>query len=103
MKFVENNRETFKDSEIEIFSDSAIVNYQINHHKFISSNLKKYYDAAIRYRARNPYKVSWIPGHENIAITGLFDMPPVAADIRIEFDEKKLRKETLKNDKHTDL
>lgn len=97
LKFMENNREAFKDLEIEAFSDSAIVNYQINHHKFISSDLKKYYDTAIRYRARIRYKVSWIPRQENIAITGLFDMPPVTADIRIEFDAEKLKRDTHTN------
>ena len=101
LKFIEENREAFKDLELELFSDSAIVNYQINHHKSISSDLKKYYDAAIRYRAKIQYKVSWIPRHENVAITGLFEMPPVAADIRIKFDEKKLGREELKSDEHT--
>ncbi len=103
LKFMENNRETFGDLEIEIFSDSAIVNYQINHHKFISSELKKYYYDAIRYRAKIGYKVSWIPRHENIAITGRFDMPPVEVDIRIKFDEKKHRRQIPESDKHTDL
>jgi len=103
LKFIEENREAFKDLEIEVFSDSAIVNYQINHHKSISSDLKKYYDAAIRYRAKIQYKVSWIPRHENVAITGLFDMPPVVADIRIEFDEKKLKREKPESDRRTDL
>ncbi len=103
LKFIEENREAFKDLEIEAFSDSAIVNYQINHHKSISSDLKKYYNAAIRYRAKIQYKVSWIPRQENVSITGLFDMPPVAADIRIEFDEKKLKREKAESDRHTDL
>ena len=103
LKFIEENREAFKDLEIDVFSDSAIVNYQINHHKFISSDLKKYYDAAIRYKARIRYKMSWIPRHENVAITGLFEMPPVAADIRIEYDEKKLKREKPEGDRHTDL
>lgn len=103
LKFIEENREAFKDLEIDVFSDSAIVNYQINHHKFISSDLKKYYDAAIRYKARIQYKMSWIPRHENVAIAGLFEMPPVATDIRIEFDEKKLKREKPEGDRHTDL
>ncbi len=103
LKFVEENRDTFRDLEIDVFSDSAIVNYQINNHKFISSDLKKYYDAAIRYRARIRYKISWIPGHENVAITGLYDMPPIAADIKIKFDEKKLRGEKPDSDKHTGI
>lgn len=103
LKFMEENRDAFEELEIEIFSDSAIINYQINHHKFISRDLKKYYDAAIRYRAKIRFKVSWIPIHENVAITGLFDMPPMAADIRIKFDEKKLKREIPEGDKHIDL
>ncbi len=103
LKFAKKNREAFKDQELEIFSDSAIVNYHINHHKFISSELRKYYDSAISYRAKIQYKISWMPRHEIIAITSLFDMPPVASDIRIEFDEKKLGKEKPEGGRHADL
>jgi hypothetical protein len=103
LKFIDENRDAFENLEIEILSDSAIVNYQINHHKSISSDLKKYYNAAIRYRARIRYRISWIPRHENIAITGLFDMPPVAADIQIRFNEEKYRKQMPEGGRHTDL
>jgi hypothetical protein len=103
LKFIGENREAFKDLEIEAFSDSAIVNYQINHHKFISRDLKEYYNAAIRYRTRIPYKVSWIPRQENVAITGLFDMPPLAEDIRIDFDKKKLDGKKPEGDRHTGI
>jgi hypothetical protein len=103
LKFIEENREAFKDTEIEAFSDSAIVNYQINHHRFISPDLRKYYNAAIRYRTRIKYKVSWIPRHENVSFAGLFDMPPVAADIRIDFDKKNLDGNRLEGDRDSDI
>lgn len=103
LKFIDENGEAFKGLDIEAFSDSAIVNYQINHHKSISRDLRKYYNAAIRYRTRIKYKVSWIPRHENVSIAGLFDMPPLAADIRIDFDKKNLDGEKPKGDRHTGI
>ena len=50
LKFIELNKESFKDLEFEILSDSALVIYQISHRKFISRDLAPFYSAAIEYK-----------------------------------------------------
>jgi hypothetical protein len=89
LRFIETNRKEFKGIDFEVLSDSALVVYQIANKKFISKDLLPFYHAAIEFKRKISYKVSWVPREENAAVTGLSDVPPLACDINLEFDLNK--------------
>jgi len=83
LKFINTNKKHLKEFDFQILSDSSLVIYQIAHKKFISPDLLPYYNAAIDYKRKVSYKVSWVPREENIAITGLIDTPPLEPEIAL--------------------
>ncbi|MEE9553754.1 MAG: hypothetical protein V3W18_05600 [candidate division Zixibacteria bacterium] len=89
LRFVNNNMKSFRGFEFEIFSDAAVVVYQLNHHKSLSRGLREPYNAVIGYKSKIPFKTSWIPRHENQAISGLLESPPFNPDIEIKFEDKR--------------
>jgi hypothetical protein len=86
LKFIDTNKKELKGIDFEVLSDSALVIYQIANKKFISRDLLPFYNAAIDYKRKVSYKVSWVPREENVAITGLSDVPPLAPDINLRLD-----------------
>lgn len=92
LNFIENNKKNFRGFEIEIYSDAAVVVYQLLHHKCISAGLKKYYDAAMACRSKISFSINWVPSKENPSRSGILETPPLRSDIEIRFDDKKSAK-----------
>jgi hypothetical protein len=86
LKFIDDNQEQLGAYQFEILSDSTLVVYQISHRKFFSSDLAPYYAAAIDYKSKIDYRISWVPRQENIAITGLSETPPLRSDLDLKLD-----------------
>ena len=89
LKFINNNRKSFRGFEFEILSDAAVVVYQLNHHRSLSNSLRKLYNKVIGYKSRIAFRTSWIPRKENQAISGLLESPPLHPDIEIKFEDKR--------------
>lgn len=95
LTFADEYSEIFKDIELEIFTDSVMVNFQINHDRSTSGELKKYRDKALSYRKKIRYKIGWVPSHENRAIGGYEDMITTGRNVDLKIDQSKLiRKES---------
>ena len=86
LKFIESNRKKLDDYQFEILSDSALIVYQISHRKIITAGLTPYYNAAIEYKNKVDYRISWVPREQNIAITGMDAVPPFMADLDLKLD-----------------
>jgi hypothetical protein len=86
LKFIEAHQKQLGQYQFEILSDSALVVYQISHRKFMSAELAPYYTAAINYKSKIDYRISWVPRHENMAIVGLSDTPPLKCDLDLKLD-----------------
>jgi hypothetical protein len=86
LKFINDNQKQLCNYQFEILSDSTLVVYQISHRKFFTSELAPFYAAAIDYKSKINYKISWVPRQENIAITGLCETPPLKSDLDLKLD-----------------
>lgn len=89
LRFLESNLKNFKGLEFEIYSDAAVVVYQILHKRSISRETRQLYESAISIKSRLPYKINWIPSRDNPALSGLLETPPLKSSIDIKFEEKK--------------
>ena len=85
LKFIDLNKKSFKGLEFEILSDSALVIYQISHRRFISRDLAPFYSAAVEYKKKISYRVSWVPREENVALIGMSGDPAIRPDFDIHF------------------
>jgi hypothetical protein len=85
LNFIETNKKYLKEFEFEVMTDSALIVYQISHKKFISRDLAPLYNHAIEYKKRVLFRVNWVPRDENVAITGLVDVPPMKTDVELKF------------------
>jgi hypothetical protein len=86
LKFLESNRKELNEYRFEVLSDSPLIVYQISHRKIITAELTPYYNAAIDYKCRIDYRISWVPREENIAITGMNEIPPFRPDLELKLD-----------------
>ncbi len=86
LRFIESNKPFFQGKSIEILSDSAVVVYQVTHRKFISRDLQAYFTAAINFKNKIPFKISWVPSGENAAISGPAEFPPISTDLNFDFE-----------------
>lgn len=86
LKFLKSNLKNFQGKQFEIFSDSAVVVYQITHKKFVSDDLKTFYRSVLHYQKKIPFELSWIPINENTAITGLAEMAPLSSDSKLDYN-----------------
>ena len=95
LTFISTNKKNFKGISFEILSDSAVVIYQVTHKKFVSRELLSYYQSVLGYQEKIPFRVSWVPSDENIAISGLVDMPSYEndSDLNLEIELKDKYKE----------
>ena len=75
LRFIKDNPAISKRFDIHILSDSSLVVYQIIHKKFISKELEAYYQAVTLHKKRLHFDLNWIPQQENLALTGLSDIP----------------------------
>jgi hypothetical protein len=91
LRFIDLNRKNFLGKHFEILSDSAVVIYQVNQKKLIGKDLLPYFRSVEIYKNKFPFKLSWIPKEDNIAVTGLLDMPPIniEAEFNIIFDKNE--------------
>ncbi len=89
LRFIQNNKRSFKGIVFEILSDAAFVVYQLNHQKSLTKSLREYYSKALGYRSSIAFTLSWIPKKENQAISGLLDSPPFHPDMEIRFEDKR--------------
>jgi hypothetical protein len=98
LRFIDTNIKNFKGVSFEILSDSAVVVYQITNRKFVSEELIPVYRTVIGYHKKFPFKVSWVPADENLAISGLVETPSLSPgaefnlDIEIKSNYKELGK-----------
>jgi hypothetical protein len=90
LMFTEEYPEIFKDLDLELFTDSAVVSFQMNNRREIPGALKEYRDKALSYRQKIKYKIGWVPFHENLAIRGYDDMTTIGPDIDMEIGECRL-------------
>jgi hypothetical protein len=81
LRFIEMNKESLAQFEFEILSDSTLVINQIAHRLLLTSELAPYYRAAIDYKNKVNYRVSWVPHDENVAIAGWGNIPPLNPDL----------------------
>lgn len=88
LRFIEDNKKSFSDHEFEILSDSALVVNQIAHNLLLTKELAPYYNAALYYKKKVNYRVSWVPRDENMAITGLGNIPPFESELAIDLGLK---------------
>lgn len=95
LRFIDANSKNFKGVSFEILSDSAVVVYQITHKKFISGDLIPFSRAVLEYQKKIPFKVSWVPVEENIAISGLVETPSLSpgAELNLDIEIKSNYKE----------
>ena len=86
LKFIDTNKKNFVGKYFEVLSDSAVIIYQINQKKFITKNLRTYYNAVETYKKKFPVKMSWVPKEDNIAIDGVFEVPPLKIEENLKLD-----------------
>jgi len=86
LRFIDANSDNFKGVSFEILSDSAVVVYQITHRKLIPGELVPVYRAVMEYQKKIPFKVSWVPAEENIAISGLVETPSISPSAELNLD-----------------
>ncbi len=103
LKFIESNKKTLAGVQFEILSDSAVVVYQIANKRSISHSLMPFYNTVISYKSKISYRVSWVPYHENIAIVGLPDTPPLKPDFNFNFGNGEMSKLKELGQGHIDL
>jgi len=89
LRFLESNRKSLREFDIEIHSDAAVVVYQLRHQKTVSGGLKRFFNAVNAHKSNMSFKVSWVPSKENPALSGTLETPPLKSDIEIRFDDKK--------------
>ena len=89
LRFIESNKKSLREFELEIHSDAAVVVYQLLHHKSVSQSLMRLYNAAVVYQSKIAFRMSWVPSRDNPALSGLLETPPLKSDIEIRFDDKK--------------
>ena len=94
LSFTDEYPEIFEDLELEIFTDSVMVNFHMNHDRSMSGELKKYRDKAFNYRKKIKYKIGWVPSHENRAIAGYEDMITTGRDVDLKIDRSQLMNKT---------
>jgi len=96
LKFIENNDKIFKGTDIEIHSDAAVIIYQLTKNPVVPKSMIQYYQAVQQYRAKFPFKLSWVPLKDNPACHGLSDLPPLKPTVEIRYDIKDSAKKTVR-------
>lgn len=86
LSFIEANQKSMDVNQFEILTDSVLLVHQISYRKLISPGLEPLYQAAIDYKKKFDYRVSWVPRDENMAIVGLGDSKPYKADIDLTLE-----------------
>jgi len=86
LKFIDLNKKQFDETEFQVLSDSTLVVYQISHRRLITKELTSLYNAALNYKRKVNYRVSWVPRQENIAIIGINQSPPFRSDLELNLD-----------------
>ncbi len=96
LKFIENNDKIFKGTDIEIHSDAAVVIYQITKNPVVTKSMLQYYQTVQQYRAKFPFKLSWVPLKDNPACHGLSDLPPMKPSVEIRYDIRDSAKKQVR-------
>jgi len=88
LRFIELNRESFKNHKIDIYSTSSLLVYQVNQNAFCQKELEKHKNLAIAYRNILNFSLSWIPDTENRAEKGMLDLPPLKNSFKMNLQDK---------------
>jgi hypothetical protein len=88
LRFIDSNIKSLKELDFEIFTDAAVVVYQLNNVRAVSHGLRGLNEAALRYKSRLKYRISWIPHGENEALRGMLETPAMKPEIEIKFDDR---------------
>ena len=86
LNFIEANQKSMDVNQFEILTDSVLLVHQISYRKLISPELEPLFQAAINYKTKINYRLSWVPRDENVAIIGLGDSKPYKADIDLTLE-----------------
>lgn len=90
LRFTAENPGIFAKVDLDLFTDSALINYQMNHRRPVSGRLKRYRDKAFSYRRNIRYRVGWVPFAENLAIAGYDDMITISPEGDFEIDGSRI-------------
>jgi hypothetical protein len=94
LRFIDTNINNLKGVDFEVLSDAAIVVYQLNNSHKVSRNLKELNEAALRFKSRLKYRISWIPRRENEALRGMLEAPAIEPEIEIRFNDTNSEDQT---------
>jgi hypothetical protein len=86
LSFIEANHKSMDVLQFEILTDSVLLVHQISYRRLISPELEPLYQAAINFKTKIDYRISWVPRNENMAIVGLGDSKPYKADIDLTLE-----------------
>ncbi len=85
LKFIDSNYADFKDYQFEILTDSTLLVHQIAYKKIISPALAPFYMAVMELKNKIDFRVTWVPRHENQAVSGIDDSKPFQFDIKLKY------------------
>jgi hypothetical protein len=88
LRFIELNRETFKNQKIDVYCTSSLLVYQVNQNAFCQKELEKQKNLAIAYKNILNFSLSWIPDAENRAEKGMLDLPPLKNSFKMNLQDK---------------
>lgn len=88
LRFIDDNRKSFRGLEFEILSDAARVIHHLNHHAAVSKELRPIHESVRAYKERISFKANWIPRQENMALSGMHEAPPLEPQVEIRFEDK---------------
>lgn len=88
LRFIELNREVFKNQKIDIYCTSSLLVYQVNQNAFCQKELEKHKNLAIAYKNILDFSLNWIPDTENRAEKGMLDLPPLKNSFKMNLQDK---------------
>ena len=88
LRFIELNREAFKNQKIDIYCTSSLLVYQVNQNVFCQKELEKHKNLAIAYKNILNFSLSWIPDTENRTEKGMLDLPPLKNSFKMNLQDK---------------
>lgn len=88
LRFIELNRDSFKNQKIDIFSTSSLLVYQVSQDAFCQKELEKHKNLAIAYKNILNFSLSWIPQSENRTEKGMLDLPPLKESFKMNLQDE---------------
>jgi len=83
LNFVSNNPKIFTQQKLDIYTDAVLPVYQVNKKAPVPTSVERYCRIIHRFRATHQLALGWVPKEQNMAYTGVLDLPPLKTQTKI--------------------